>query len=235
MRNLGCFPCSMQLHETTKISLCNNSFFFSSYMYLDDIKNKFLFGVLHLKYPKYPNFLLLKSLTESKYLIFCLEMEYLQWLIILCLLFGQRKICKQVVIHKIVKLQLKILWESLDFCCEAFNFNRPTDLHSFIYFGEELKAEDWACFPVADDFSPLDNSENVWMNFICLINFWMARKPMSKLDRTLFIQGFLCLLNIFNIQSNVFLTALSQYFWEHVKISNYNSWFAFTLCFCEKL
>lgn len=64
-------------------------------------------------------------------------MEYLRWLIILCLLFGQRKTYKQVVIHKIVKLQLKILGESLDFCCEAFNFNGPTDPHSFKYFGEE--------------------------------------------------------------------------------------------------
>ena len=106
-------------------------------VYLDDIKNEFLFDVLHLKYSKSPTFLLLKCLTESKYLILCLEMEYLQWLIILCLLFGQRKICKQVVIHKIVKVLLKILGESLDFGCEASNFIGTTDPHSFKYFGEE--------------------------------------------------------------------------------------------------
>ena len=115
-------------------------------VYLDDIKNEFLFDVLQLKYSKSPTFLLLKSLTESKYLILCLEMECLQWLIILCLLFGQRKICKQVVIRKIVKLLLKILGESLDFCCEAFNFNGTTDPHSFKYFGEEWKAEDEVAF-----------------------------------------------------------------------------------------
>lgn len=77
-------------------------------MYLDDIKKEFLFGEHHLESSKSPKFsLLLKSLTENKRLILCSEMEYLQWLVILFLLFGQRKICKQIMIHKSCQIAAK--------------------------------------------------------------------------------------------------------------------------------
>lgn len=58
--------------------------------------------------------------TKSKFLILCSEIEYLQGLITLVLLFGQIRICKRAMIHKtFVKQHPKILKESLNFGCKT--------------------------------------------------------------------------------------------------------------------
>lgn len=58
--------------------------------------------------------------TEREFLVLCSEIECLQGLMTLFLLFGQIKIWKQVMIHKtVVRQHPKILEESLDVCCET--------------------------------------------------------------------------------------------------------------------
>lgn len=57
-------------------------------------------------------------------------MEYLQWLVILFLLFGQRKIYKQIMIHKSRQIAAKDSGRKIVLLLWDINFSGATDLHS---------------------------------------------------------------------------------------------------------